>query len=48
MNNEITLYNENSLDIFYKIINEHHDENIILVSDPPFNINYKYHSYYKC
>ena len=45
MNDEITLYNENSLDVFYKIINEHHDENIILVSDPPFNINYKYHSY---
>lgn len=45
MNDEITLYNENSLDVFYKIINEHHDENIILVSDPPFNINYKYNSY---
>lgn len=45
MNDEITLYNGNSLDVFYKIINEHHDENIILVSDPPFNINYKYHSY---
>ena len=45
MNDEITLYNENSLDVFYKIINEHHDENIILVTDPPFNINYKYNTY---
>lgn len=41
----IELYNENSLDIFYKIINKYHDKNIILVSDPPFNINYKYNSY---
>ena len=39
------LYNKNSLDIFYKIINEHYDKNIILVSDPPFNINYKYNTY---
>ena len=39
------LYNENSLDIFYKIINQNHDKNIILVSDPPFNINYKYGTY---
>ena len=39
------LYNANSLDIFYKIINENHDKNIILVSDPPFNINYKYNTY---
>lgn len=41
----IELYNENSLYIFYKIINKYHDKNIILVSDPPFNINYKYNSY---
>src|SRR5574344_1390685 len=41
----IKLYNENSLDIFYKIINENYDKNIILVSDPPFNINYKYNTY---
>ena len=39
------LYNANSLDIFYKIINENHDKNIILVTDPPFNINYKYNTY---
>lgn len=41
----ISLYNENSLDIFYKIINLYHDKNIIIVSDPPFNINYKYNTY---
>lgn len=41
----IKLYNENSLDIFYKIVNQNHDKNIILVSDPPFNIGYKYNSY---
>lgn len=41
----IKLYNENSLDIFYKIVNKYHDKNIILVSDPPFNIGYKYNSY---
>lgn len=29
------IYNANSLDIFYKIINENHDKKIILVSDPP-------------
>lgn len=40
------LYNKNSLDIFYKIINQNHEKNIIIVSDPPFNINYKYNTYY--
>ena len=39
------LYNENSLDIFYKILNQNHDKNIIIVSDPPFNINYHYNTY---
>ena len=39
------LYNENSLEIFYKIISKHNNKNIIIVSDPPFNINYKYNSY---
>ena len=39
------IYNENSLDVFYKIINKYHDKNIILVSDPPFNIGYKYNTY---
>lgn len=41
----IKLYNANSLDIFYKIVNKYHDKKIILVSDPPFNINYKYKTY---
>ena len=39
------IYNDNSLNCFYKIINENNDKNIILVSDPPFNINYKYNTY---
>lgn len=41
----IKLYNENSLNIFHKIIKENYGENIIVVSDPPFNIKYKYNSY---
>lgn len=41
----IELYNNNSLDIFYKIINKYYDKKIILVSDPPFNIDYKYNTY---
>ncbi len=41
----IKLINDNSLNIFYKIINQHYKENIVIVSDPPFNINYKYNSY---
>lgn len=41
----IEIYNKNSLEIFYRIINKYHDKNIILVSDPPFNINYKYNTY---
>ena len=36
------LINGNSLDLFYKIVNQYHDKKI---SDPPFNINYKYNSY---
>ena len=43
--NVIELYNENSLDVFNKIINKYHDKNIIIVTDPPFNINYKYNTY---
>lgn len=42
---DIKLYNDNSLDIFYKIINQNQNKNIILVSDPPFNIGYKYNEY---
>ncbi len=41
----IKLYNEDSAKIFYNLINKYYDEKIILVSDPPFNINYKYNSY---
>lgn len=39
------IYNANSLDIFYKILSENYGKNIILVTDPPFNINYKYNTY---
>ena len=41
----IKLINDNSLDTFYKLTNEYNDKNIIIVSDPPFNINYKYNTY---
>ena len=41
----ITLYNENSLDVLCKIINRKHDKNIIIVSDPPFNVGYHYNTY---
>ena len=41
----IKIYNKNSMDIFCKIINKNRNKNIILVSDPPFNINYKYNTY---
>ena len=43
--NNYELYNENSLDIFHKIINKYYNKNIIIVTDPPFNINYKYNTY---
>lgn len=39
------LYNNNSLEIFKDIINKHKDKKIIVVSDPPFNINFKYNTY---
>ncbi len=39
------LINDNSLNVFYKIIKKYHNKNIIIVTDPPFNINYKYNSY---
>ena len=41
----IELINANSQDIFYQIINKYHNKNIIIVTDPPFNINYKYNTY---
>ena len=36
------LYNNNSLDIFAELIDKYKNENVIIVTDPPFNINYKY------
>ena len=30
----LKIYNDDSLDIFYKIINENYDKKIIIVSDP--------------
>lgn len=39
------LYNANSIEIFKDIINKHKDKKIIIVSDPPFNINFKYNTY---
>lgn len=35
----------NSLDLFHKITKQNDSKNIIIVSDPPFNINYKYNKY---
>ena len=39
------LYNCNSLDIFTQLIKKYKDEHIIIVTDPPFNIGYKYNEY---
>lgn len=39
------LYNTNSLDIFHKIVNSYPKKNIIIVSDPPFNVGYHYDKY---
>ena len=39
------LYNTDSHNIFYEMIKEHNDKQIIVVTDPPFNINYKYNEY---
>ena len=41
----IKLINGDSLDLFYNITNKYNDKNIVIVSDPPFNINYKYNTY---
>lgn len=41
----IELYNDDSLNIFYKLVNKYHDRNIIIVTDPPFNIGYHYEGY---
>ena len=42
---EIKIYNDNSMEIFKNIVLENKEQNIIIVTDPPFNINYKYNSY---
>ena len=34
-----------SQEYFYEILKENSDKKIVLVSDPPFNINYKYNTY---
>lgn len=39
------LYNENSINIFHRILKQNKDKPVIVVTDPPFNINYKYNSY---
>lgn len=39
------LLNEDSQNIFYDVIRSYADNNVIIVSDPPFNIGYKYNSY---
>ena len=41
----IKLFNDNSMNIFSEIVNKYSDKNIIVVSDPPFNIKYKYKTY---
>lgn len=45
INEEIKLFNGDSVELFDKIISSNNEQNIILVSDPPFNINYKYDKY---
>lgn len=40
------LINNDSLKVFNKIIKDNKNKNIIIVSDPPFNINYKYNTYH--
>ena len=39
------LYNNNSLDIFAELIDKYKNENVIIVTYPPFNIGYKYNEY---
>lgn len=41
----ITLINDNCLSIIDKLLEENKGKNIIVVSDPPFNINYHYKTY---
>lgn len=39
------LYNDDSMILFKKIVSENKNKNIIIVTDPPFNIKFKYNSY---
>lgn len=41
----LEIHNNNCLDVFYKIVNRFYNKNIVVVTDPPFNINYKYNKY---
>lgn len=36
---------DNSLNIFCRTVDEYKNKNIIIVTYPPFNINYKYNKY---
>lgn len=39
------LLNLDSRDVFFDVVRSYYGENIIIVSDPPFNIGYKYDTY---
>lgn len=41
----VTLINGNSTQVFDEIVNKLENKQIIVVSDPPFNVGYKYKSY---
>lgn len=41
----IQVFNEDSNEFFYEIVRQYKDSEIIVVSDPPFNIGYKYNTY---
>lgn len=43
--NEIVTVRADARDVFYDVIRSTQSENVIIVSDPPFNIGYKYSSY---
>lgn len=39
------LYNEDSLSVFFNVIQQFKKDKIIIVTDPPFNIGYSYNTY---
>lgn len=45
MTNNFMLINGDSTKIFANVLNKYKDKNIIIVSDPPFNIGYHYNEY---